>query len=253
MPRRTGRPHPPDRLVIDTHCHLLPGLDDGPRSHEESLRLARALVEDGITRVLCTPHYSGMFPTVHAEAEERHRELRALLDSQDVPLQTSLAAEVGPAAAAARPIRELSERSISGRYILVEVLPDSVAAALHAVSERLQVHDLRPIFGHPEQCRALHRHPMLLDGLRAEGALVQVVAPSLLGRWGPEVEAASWRLVDTGRTDLLASDAHGARRRRPHLGEVAALVAERLGDSVAEELTVRKPQLVLDGGLDTSP
>ena len=204
--------------MIDTHCHLLPGLDDGPRSHEESVALARALVADGVTRVLCTPHYSGMFPTVHSDAETRHRELRALLDAQDVALETSLAAEVGPAAAAAKPVSEVRARSI---------------------------------FGHPEQSRALHRHPTLFDGLRAEGALVQVVAPSLLGRWGPEVEAASWRLVDTGRVDLLASDAHGARRRRPHLGEVAALVASRLGDAVAEELTVRKPQLVLDGALDT--
>jgi protein-tyrosine phosphatase len=237
--------------VIDTHCHLLPRLDDGPRSHEEALALARALVADGITRVLCTPHYSGMFPTVHSDAEARHRELRGLLDAQDVALETSLAAEVGPAAAAAKPVSELRARSILGRYVLVEVLPDSVAPTLFSISERLRVHDLRPIFGHPEQSRALHRHPTLFDRLRAEGALVQVVAPSLLGRWGPEVEAASWRLVDTGRVDLLASDAHGAARRRPHLGEVAALVASRLGDSVAEELTVRKPQLVLDGALDT--
>jgi protein-tyrosine phosphatase len=92
----------------------------------------------------------------------------------------------------------------------------------------------------------VQRHLGVLDPFRADGALLQVVAPSLLGRWGPEVEAAAWHLVDTGRADLLGSDAHSTRRRRPHLSEVRDLIAERLGDGVLSELTERRPRLLFD-------
>ncbi len=77
--------------------------------------------------------------------------------------------------------------------------------------------------------------------------MLQVVAPSLVGRWGPDTQTAAWRLVDTGRADLLGSDAHGARRRRPHVRAACRLIEERLGAAVVEELTEVKPRLVLDG------
>jgi protein-tyrosine phosphatase len=233
--------------VIDTHCHLLPGLDDGPRSDAEAIELARRLVEAGVEHVLCTPHFSSMFPTSHAAAKEQLSLLAEALRSADVELDLSLAAEVAPGTAVSVPLEELAERSIQGRYVVVEVLQDTLPPTLEAIWERLEEAGLCPIFAHPERSRAVQGHPDLVDPLRAEGALVQVVAPSLVGRWGPEVESAALRLVDTGRTDLLASDAHGAKRRRVHLRAASALVLERLGESVLEELTERKPGLVLQG------
>jgi protein-tyrosine phosphatase len=233
--------------LIDTHCHLLPGLDDGPRTETDALELARALEAQGVTRVLCTPHFSGMFPTDHAAAVDRLRTLQRLLDSAGLRIETSVAAEIGPAAAVSAPLEQLVERSIGRRFALIEVLADSSAASLAAIFERLGDAGLGTILGHPERCRALHRKPDLLDPLRKEGALLQVVAPSLLGRWGRETEATAWRLIDTGRADILASDAHGASRRRPHVRAACRLIAERLGDAVVEELTVAKPRLILDG------
>lgn len=233
--------------MIDTHCHLLPGLDDGPRDDRGSVELARMLADQGVRRVICTPHYSAMFPTRHAEAVERHRAFKPLLASAGIELQTSVAAEVGPGYAATAPIDEVLERSIDGRYLLVEVLPDSSPYALLTIHERLRERSLEVVFGHPERAHALQRHPAVLDSLRAEGALLQVVAPSLIGRWGPAVQHAAWRLVDTGRADLLASDAHGPSRRRPHLRAACDLIEERLGGEVVAELTERKPQIVLDG------
>jgi protein-tyrosine phosphatase len=233
--------------VIDTHCHLLPGLDDGPNDERDAVALARSLVEQGVTDVLCTPHYAGMFPTRHTDALQRHEALRARLDEEQIPLRTSVAAEVGPSYAATQPQEELEARSIAGRYLLVEVVPDSPLTFLQLAHERLGEMGLLPVFGHPERCRALRKGIGVFDSLRQEGALVQVVAPSLLGRWGPDAQDTAWRLVDTGRADLLASDAHSSRRRRPHLREVAGLVAERLSEQLAVELTVNRPAAVLRG------
>jgi protein-tyrosine phosphatase len=235
--------------VIDTHCHLLPALDDGPATAADALELARSLVAQGVDRVLCTPHFSNLFPTEHAQAEAHLRALEALLWSDGIELEVTLAAEIGPGFAASLPLQELLQRTVDGRFALIEVLPDTPPSALLTIAERLGEAGLRLVLAHPERCRAVQHRPGILDPLRADGAQVQVVAPSLLGRWGPEAEFAAWRLIDTGRADLLGSDAHGVRRRRPHLREACDLIAERLGDGVVSELTARRPRLVLDGDL----
>ena len=233
--------------MIDTHCHLLPALDDGPRNEADAVELARALAAQGVTRVLCTPHFSNLFPTRHADALERLRALQAMLRSQGLKLDLSLAAEIGPGFAASAPLEEVLARTVERRFALVEVLGDTSPSALVAIRDRLDAAGIQLVLGHPERCRAVQRRLGVLDGLRADGVLVQVVAPSLLGRWGPEAEATAWHLVDTGRADLLGSDAHSTRRRRPHLAEACELVAARLGNGVVTELTERKPRLVLDG------
>lgn len=231
--------------MIDTHCHLLPGIDDGPRTREESLDLARSLLSDGVDRVLCTPHYSPQFPTSHADAEARLRELRPELER--LGLATALAAEVSPGHAVSAPLEELRARAIAGRFLLVEVLRDTPAAFFESAFARLEEISLTPVFGHPERCRALQRSAGLADRILRDGGVLQVVAPSLIGRFGDEAAAAGWRLVDTGRAGLVASDAHGTRRRSCHLGDAARLVGERLGEAAADELTERAPARLLAG------
>ena len=232
--------------MIDTHCHLLPGLDDGPSSDEGAAALAARLVESGVSLVLCTPHYSSRYPTDQGEAMSRESAFLRRLERDGVDLELTLAAEVSPERAVAAVDEELITRSIGGNFLLVELLPDTAAVTLATICERLAALDLLPIFAHPERCRALARSFDPLDEARRQGALVQVVARSLLGRWGAEIRTVAWRLVDTGRADLLASDAHH-RGQGGALLRAAELVAERLGDAVRSELTVRRPGLVLSG------
>jgi protein-tyrosine phosphatase len=230
--------------VIDTHCHLLPGLDDGPATAEAAVELAAALAGDGVEAVVCTPHWSRQFPTDHAVARERLDDLRGLLAGGP---RLELSAEVSPGFAVEAPVEELAARSIAGRYVLVEVLADTRPLLLDAVADRLAAAGLVPILGHPERSRAGQEDPAALDAVRRRGALAQVVAPSLLGRWGEAAERCAWRLVQTGRADLLASDAHGVERRRCHLREAAAAVADRVGANVANALVRDRPAAVLRG------
>jgi protein-tyrosine phosphatase len=233
--------------MIDTHCHLLPALDDGPATELEAVELAHTLVRDGVGTVLCTPHYSRRFPTTTQQARARLERLDAVLHEADLPLQLVLGVEFAPAAALALPLQEVAGRSISRRFVLIEVQPDTPIGFFAAAVDRLDEADLRPIFAHPERSRGVWRHPAALDASREQGALVQVVAPSLVGRWGESVAATAWGLIDKGRADLLASDAHGVRRRRCHLRRAAALIRERLGERVAADLTEHRPSLVLRG------
>ena len=233
--------------MIDTHCHLLPGLDDGPATVTESIQLARMMLADGVSGALCTPHYSRQFQTLHADALAQHQVLRGELAAEGIALETAVAAEVSPAYAVSAPLEELELRSVGGRFVVVEVLPDSPEAVFPTVAERLGERGLVPVFAHPERSRAVHREPSAVDGARRDGALVQVLAPSLLGRWGSEVAASTLTLLDTGRVDLLASDAHGVKRRRIHLAEAATLLERRFGSGLVEALTEGAPRALLAG------
>jgi protein-tyrosine phosphatase len=226
--------------VIDTHCHLLPALDDGPRDIEGALALARQLVETGISAVLCTPHFSRRYPTTATGARKRLVEVRGELFERGIRLRLRLAAEVSPAFVAVQPGDELVARSIGG-FLLVELEPSTPVSFLETALERLAEDGLRPVFAHPERCAAARSQPRLLEEARAGGALVQVVASSVTGRFGGEVEAAAWRLLENGCADLLASDAHRFRPQGALIERALTLVSERLGAEALLELTERGP------------
>ena len=111
--------------MIDTHCLLLPALDDGPPHQAEAVLLARELSAQGVRRVLCTPHYSRLFPTSHAEAQERLCAFEPVLRDSGVELELSLAAEIGPGLAVAAPLEELLARTIDRRFAMIELLGDT--------------------------------------------------------------------------------------------------------------------------------
>src|SRR5688500_8301265 len=108
--------------MIDTHCHLLPGLDDGPVTGADCVRLARTLSEEGATRVLCTPHWSRRYPTSVERARDRLERARSDLAGIGVPLHLELAAEVSVEFAVRARSEELVSRAIARRFVLVELI-----------------------------------------------------------------------------------------------------------------------------------
>jgi protein-tyrosine phosphatase len=233
--------------VIDTHCHLLPGLDDGPASAADSVRLARALAVEGVTHVLCTPHYSRRYPTAHEEAQDRLGRARADLAAVGVELKLTLAAEVSAELALRARSAELAPRAIAGRFLLVELVSGVSRDVPPAVVERLSAQGLETVFAHPERWLATQRRVDLLDDLRARGAWLQVVVPSLVGSASPEIWEAGWELVTTGRADLVGSDAHRAGGRRTQLRALADLLDARCGTERRADLLEHAPARLLAG------
>jgi protein-tyrosine phosphatase len=215
---------------------------------EESLQLARDLVDAGAHTTVCTPHYSRRFPTEHTAARAVLAELQSRLITLGVPLQCLLAAEVSPAAAIDSPRSELQQRRMGRQHLLVELEPRTPAGAVMLVVRRLAELGLRPVFAHPERCRAVRADPSLLDPARTAGALLQVVAPSLMGRWGSAIAEAAWSLLASGRVDLLASDAHRPAHVAEQLSRALRAVASRLGDKALLQMTETVPAQVLDLG-----
>lgn len=226
--------------MIDTHCHLLPGIDDGPANELESVQLARQLVGDGVTYVLCTPHFSRVYPTSQVRAREALARLREHFTGLDIPLELGLAAEVSPELLAS-PASDLKEREIEGRHLIVELDRGAPAQVVAGAISTLGELGLSPVFAHPERCRAVRREHSLIADARAEGALFQIVAPSLGGRWGEDVANAAWALLDAAEADLVASDAHRPSLRHRTLATVLLRISDAYGDDVLRQLTVLAP------------
>lgn len=239
--------------MIDTHCHLLPSLDDGPRTEAEALELARRLEVDGVRIVVCTPHFSSRFPTSVELSDTRLRRLRSLVEAAGIPLGLHLAAEVSPSMALAAAPKDLLGRTVGDRYLLLELQADTDAKVLNAALERLDTLDLRAVLAHPERSRALRGSLVELSHARAGGAVVQVVAPSLAGRWGAATRLAAWEMIDEGIADVVASDAHHAAGN-PLLAAIGRLVAERYGEQQRHGLLEDMPRrlLGLDAGARTA-
>jgi protein-tyrosine phosphatase len=233
--------------VIDTHCHLLPGLDDGTRSLDEAVALAGELVDAGIVTVVCTPHRSRRFPTDMALARERLGELRQALRASRVDLVLHLAAELSPAFALSLGQRELHEATIGSRYVLVELEPATPASAVPTLLAHVRAAQLLPIFAHPERCRALARDVGPLVAAQNEGALVQVVATSLSGAWGRSVAQTALGLVTSGRADVIATDAHRPGHTSRRLEDVLRRLTDRIGADGVRRLTTEGPSALLAG------
>ncbi len=231
--------------MIDTHCHLLPELDDGPRDLAEAVELARELRDAGVSAVVCTPHLNRRFPTDFGTAERQLERLRDALKPVGIELELALASELGPNAAVEQEADELLRRAIARRFLLVELEPATPATFLGLCADRLDELNLVPLFAHPERCRAIQRDASALAEARARGGFVQVVATSLAGAWGGTVARAAWSFVASGRADLVASDAHRPGRRR--LQRVLATLAERIGDEAAGRLTEAAPRRIWNG------
>ncbi len=231
--------------MIDSHCHLLPGLDDGPRTDGEAVQMARRLVESGVREIVCTPHFSRRYPTSVPNATARHEKLRRALTTLGVELVTHLAAEIGPELALLVPPPELTSRSLPGGFAIVELVPSTPPQFITDVTQRLAQIGLRPVFAHPERCVAVQKRPGILDEGRRAGGFVQIVGPSLIAQGPSTVTTAAWGLIDSGRADLLASDAHRPYGPRVQLGPLGDLVSQRYGAASLEALTITNPRRLL--------
>jgi protein-tyrosine phosphatase len=234
--------------VIDTHCHLLPGVDDGARVVGDAVAMARQFVESGVTAVVCTPHLSTQFRASAAQVSRKLERLRLALGDLSVDLQLHLGTEFTTTRVRTATPAELAERAIGGRYILFELIPRDGRAEALAALEAVRAAGLEPIVAHPERSVEVQRDPAFVEELRAGGALVQVVGPSLLGRVSDAVRTSAWALIERGLVDLVGSDAHRPHNPSIRLDLLADLIAQRSDRRTAERLLAETPARLLAAG-----
>lgn len=229
--------------MLDLHCHMLPGIDDGAPDLETALAMARIAYGDGIRTVACTPHiYPGMYdntaPAIRAAIADFQSQLDAagiglkLVEGADVHLDTDLAGA----------IRADRVPTIAGsRYLLLEP-PHHVAPPgfEHRVFE-LMTAGITPVITHPERLSWVEDHYDLFMRLVERGAWMQVTAGALTGRHGRRPKYWGEKFVGEGKTHLIATDAHDTRRRPPLLAEGREAAARLVGETEAAHLVVTRP------------
>ena len=240
--------------MIDLHCHLLPGIDDGASDLASSRAMARAAVADGITRVACTPHIlPGVYPNTGPAIRQAVRSLQQDFHDSDIPLDLVPGADnhIAPDFVAALRSGRLLALADT-RYVLVEPPHHTAPPRLEELFFAVLAAGYVPILTHPERLHWVKSRYDLIQRLFAAGVWMQITAGSLAGAFGRNAQYWAERMLDEGLVHILASDGHDTERRPPILSRGRQLAAARIGETEAEHLVVTRPTGVLCNAVPTS-
>jgi protein-tyrosine phosphatase len=246
------------RVVIDLHCHILPGIDDGPETTREALELARQLARAGVRTVAATPHLRDDHPGVRvAELAHRCGDLTECIQSSGIALEVIPAAEVDVVRAleATDEERRLASFGQHGNDMLLEAPYGPLPTSFEEQIFELSVRGYRILLAHPERNPSLQRDPARLDELVRRGVLLQVTASALLPRpAGSRSGRFARSLVENKWAHVLASDAHGPRGPQRELLGVGLAEARALVGTYADWMVEEAPAAILAGeALPPSP
>lgn len=234
--------------MIDLHCHLLPGIDDGPPDLATSLAMARIAVDDGIDTIFCTPHiYPGLYENNGPDIQRRVANLQLILRDKGIALALNYGADAHLVPNMLPSVRSGKVPTLGGsRYLLLEpshhVRPPRFREEVFA----LVAAGYTPVITHPERLTWVDDHYDDFVALAESGAWLQVTAGALLGRFGQAAQRFSEQFIEEGWTAVLASDAHTTNRRAPQMAEARERAAALVGVAEATRMVVERPQAVLD-------
>ncbi len=233
--------------MIDLHCHLLPGIDDGAPDLATSLAMARMAASDGIEHVVCTPHINpGVYDNDGPDIQRRIALLANELQDQGIELGLWLGADVHVDPALVNKLASGVVPTLAGsRYFLLEPPHHVAPPRLSDLVKDLIKSDYVPIITHPERLRWIETHYEVFRSLLGHGALVQITAASITGGFGSRPKYWSQRMLDEGLVDIVATDAHNTTGRPPVLSIARDALIERLGEAEAIELVYNRPARVL--------
>ena len=236
--------------MIDLHGHLLPGIDDGAKTMDQALNMARIAVKDGIAVSVLTPHHlNGVYDNPATKIREQVDRFRAELDAAEIELEVWPGAECHlvpelPAALADGSAMTVADRR---RAVLIELPVHTIPMGATAILDDVRTLGLTPIIVHPERNTALRQDPERLAEWVAMGCLAQVTAQSCTGRFGEPVRKTAQWMVTQGLIHFVASDAHRDRRRVPQIRPGRAAIAEWTNDEVGRLLSEEFPRALVAG------
>ena len=230
--------------MIDLHSHILPELDDGARTLQDAIVMARMAAQSGVTTMVATPHC----------ADDRRREVygtwrffQDALEESGIPLQLLLGMEIFGTPSTARMLREESLFTLNGsRYPLIEFSFHSNGRQETHILQDVISAGFVPIIAHPERYLYVQDDPTILNHWYGMGCLMQINRGSLLGRFGRHAQKLSAELVARGFATVIASDAHSPHQRTPWLKDVQELVFEGLSAQHAKLLLEDNPRKIIE-------
>jgi protein-tyrosine phosphatase len=234
--------------MIDLHSHILPGIDDGAKTLDMSLEMARMAVADGIHTMACTPHiYPGLYMNDAPGIDQAREALQAELDQRGIALRLVVGADVHLVPGLLDGLRAGRVPTLHGsRYVLLEPSHHVKPPRFEESVFELVAAGYTPVITHPERLVWIEDHYDVFLRLVRQGAWMQVTAGALTGMFGPRAKYWGEKFLGEGQTHLLATDAHSSGRRIPRLSEARAVAERLLGPAEATRLVLDRPQAILD-------
>jgi protein-tyrosine phosphatase len=240
--------------LIDLHCHLLYGIDDGAADLEESLEMARLSVAEGVSVIACTPHFfPGVYNNSGPDIRRRIDALQSHLDEAGIGCRVVSGGDLHVAPDLVAKLRSGEALSLNdSRYILVEpphhILPPNIEGLFFNLLSAGYV----PILTHPERMTWIEREYDLIVRLVQSGVWMQVTAGALLGDFGSRAKKWSLQLLREGLVHFVASDAHGVSKRPPRMGEALSALIELVGEKEALNLVQVRPEAIVSNRAPSS-
>lgn len=231
--------------MIDIHCHLLYGVDDGPKDIEESIKMLKVASEQGITDIILTPHYRrGMFKF----NKELVLEHKAVLEqeAQEIGIRLHLGTEFHVNGDIIEYLEEGKCLSLAdSEYVLTEYEYDTDYSYIFQMSHALLRHGYVPIIAHVERYGCLVRTPKRLEELQEIGALIQINAGAVIGEEGWNSKNFCKKVLKHGWVDMVASDSHGIKKRVCYMEDAYDYISEKYGEKTAYRLMIKNPKKII--------
>lgn len=238
--------------MIDIHCHLLPGIDDGAPDMATALKMAKLAVDNGIEKLVLTPHIlPGLYENTHDDIQSVLNEFRRALEEAEIPLDARAAAEIR-ISPEIRLMLKSDQLPFLGeldgyKVFLLEFPHSHIPPGSDKLIDWLLNHDIRPMIAHPERNKDVIRKFEKIVPFVSAGCLLQVTAGSIAGNFGEVCLQRSRQMLEQGWVTVLASDAHNLNYRVPDLEPGRAAAAEIVGEVESWQLVEDKPWSIVNG------
>lgn len=234
--------------MVDLHCHVLPGVDDGAENIEESLIMLRKAAATGVKIVVATPHLiRGSYDIGFREREQMIAELQKAANESGIRIQILPGYECYLLPELLEDKDRLKQLTVNnnGRYILVELPMQNVPPYVEEVLFNLNMEGITPVLAHPERNMEIYRKPDILFDLAMKGCIIQLNAGSLLGYFGGQIKRAARSLLTHNLVHVVASDMHSASS--PTMSQALPSVESLISPERAENIFVKFPYQILSG------
>ncbi|MED4039104.1 tyrosine-protein phosphatase [Niallia taxi] len=217
--------------MIDIHCHILPGVDDGPVSIDESLLMAREAVKEGIKTIIATPHHkNNKYENTKNQILEKVRNFNKVLIKENIPLEILPGQENRIYGELIEDFQSEKILTLSNtNYLFIEFPSTHVPRYTEKLLYEIQTLGIIPIIVHPERNGELLKNPDIIYKLVKNGSLTQVTASSIAGYFGKSIQKFSGQLIEHNLTHFIASDAHNISNRTFKMAEAFKLIESAYG------------------------
>src|SRR5271165_2179052 len=232
--------------MVDLHCHILSGMDDGAKSAEESLAMAEMAIADGITHVVATPHSSSEYRFDFATVQRAAAELQKVLGDR-LAVATGCDFHLNPENLAALKKNAAAYCIHQKDYLLVEFNEFSIPPGMDQIIYEIQLAGVRPIITHPERNGIMRAQPDRFEKWVRNGCYAQVTGGSITGTFGPAARQLSLAWIARGLVHFVASDAHNTTGRPHKLRAAYDVICSEFGKEKADALMVENPLAAFEG------